>query len=64
MTTQTKILIGVGIAVAAYAGYKIYQNYQVKKYFPKNTNTEEKENFTGNFENSIRKEYKQPMWTI
>lgn len=39
MTPTTKIITGIAIvAVASFAGYKIYKHYKIKKYFPKNTN--------------------------
>lgn len=62
MTTKTKIIVGIVIAAAAsYAGYKMYQNYQVNKHFPKKTDeTDEKSNFLSeDFKNSIRRTYKE-----
>ena len=66
MTIQTKVIIGISVvAIGSYIGYKIYQNYQVNKHFPKKTNNEEeKSNFSPEFENAIRKSYKKPMWVV
>ena len=64
MTKQTKVIIRISVvALGSYIGYKIYQNYQVNKHFPKKTD-EEKSNFSPEFENAIRKSYERPMWVV
>lgn len=66
MTPTTKIITGIAIvAVASFAGYKIYQQYKIKKYFPKNTNKDdEKSAMSGKFKNAINQKYKTPLWTV
>lgn len=66
MTPKTKIITGVVIAaVASYAGYKIYQNYQINKHFPKNPNKDdEKSQMSGEFKNAINQNYKTPLWVV
>lgn len=65
MTPTTKIITGIAIvAVASFAGYKIYKHYKIKKYFPKNTNNndDEKSAMSGNFKQAINQNYKTPLW--
>lgn len=64
MTPKTKIITGIAlVAIASFAGYKIYKHYKIKKYFPKNTNNDDdKSAMSGDFKRAINQNYKTPLW--
>ena len=66
MTPKTKIITGIAlVAIASFAGYKIYQHYQIKKHFPKNTNNDDdKSAMSGDFKHAINQNYKTPLWVV